>query len=66
MNILLSRVPRGASATILDQDSYSTNSVASDLLDASFGVDFMSQNTSSLLSAIEQKIKDMKRTKCTQ
>lgn len=48
------------------QSLYSSNtSVGTELIDASFGVDFSSQNTSSMLSAIEQKIKDMKRNKCT-
>jgi hypothetical protein len=61
---ILSRIPKGTSITDW-KTLWFGNSIGGELLDASFWINFDDNaNTSSMLTAIEQKIKDLKQQKC--
>lgn len=61
---IIDRIPHGS--TLSDWKSLGFgNTIGGELLDASFGVNFTeNSNSSTLLGAIEQKIKEMKRNTC--
>ncbi len=61
---ILSKVPKGNS--VMDWMNFDFgNSLGWELLDASFGIDFTENaSTSTMLWAIEQKVKDLKRQNC--
>jgi hypothetical protein len=68
---VLNNIPKGApvlsNSINLTATLWLNNSMPGDLIDASFGLDFREgANSDSMLSALDQKIKDMKRSKCQQ
>ncbi len=61
---IIDMIPHGSSLADWKSLGFG-NSIGGELLDASFGVNFTENaNSSTMLGAIEQKIKDMKRSKC--